>query len=142
MILAESGDLRQDPDAVLTNKYKQIFNMREVHFLATFALIYVGTEVTIGSAYDFLFWSLHESSNSVAGWSVSYVQEKRHGNANSGYISSGFFAGRCLEFATHDSTLKLMLGLMLGRILLMWLNRKVCLIVVARSILLTCSQDR
>lgn len=43
-----------------------------------------------------------------AGWSVSYVQEKRHGTANSGYISSGFFG-----------------GLMLGRIVLMWLNRKV-----------------
>ena len=52
MVLAESGDLRQDPDAVSTNKYKQIFNVREVHFLAMFALIYVGVEVTIGSAYQ------------------------------------------------------------------------------------------
>ena len=52
MVLAESGDLRQDPEAVSTNKYKQIFNVREVHFLAMFALIYVGVEVTIGSAYQ------------------------------------------------------------------------------------------
>ncbi len=61
-----------------------------MHALALFSLIYVGTEVTIG------------------GWSVTYVQEKRNGNSNAGYISSGFFA-----------------GLMLGRLLLMWLNKKV-----------------
>ncbi|KAI0760124.1 MFS general substrate transporter [Fomes fomentarius] len=89
-IEAESGDLRSDPQAELTNKYKQIFGIREVHILSVFSLIYVGTEVTIG------------------GWSVTYIQEKRHGSANAGYISSGFFA-----------------GLMLGRILLMWLNRKI-----------------
>ncbi|OJT07473.1 Bypass of stop codon protein 6 [Trametes pubescens] len=89
-IKAEVDDLTIDPNAVDSNKYKQIFGIREVHFLSVFALIYVGTEVTIGS------------------WSVSYVQEKRHGTANSGYISSGFFG-----------------GLMLGRIVLMWLNRKI-----------------
>ena len=64
--------------------------IRELHLLALFSLIYVGVEVTIGS------------------WSVTYVQDKRHGGASAGYISSGFFA-----------------GLMLGRILLMWVNRKV-----------------
>ncbi|KAI0367661.1 MFS general substrate transporter [Pilatotrama ljubarskyi] len=89
-IKAEVDDLNLDPNAVDSNKYRQIFGIREVHFLSVFALIYVGTEVTIG------------------GWSVTYVQEKRHGSANSGYISSGFFA-----------------GLMLGRLVLMWLNRKI-----------------
>ncbi|KAH9847463.1 MFS general substrate transporter [Lenzites betulinus] len=89
-VKAEVDDLNVDPNAIDSNKYKQIFGIREVHFLSVFALIYVGTEVTIGS------------------WSVTYVQEKRHGTANSGYISSGFFA-----------------GLMLGRIVLMWLNRKI-----------------
>ncbi|KAI0764598.1 MFS general substrate transporter [Trametes elegans] len=90
VIKAEVDDLNVDPNAVDSNKYKQIFGIREVHFLSIFALIYVGTEVTIG------------------GWSVTFVQEKRHGSSNSGYISSGFFA-----------------GLMLGRIVLMWLNRKI-----------------
>ncbi|CDO77089.1 hypothetical protein BN946_scf184473.g33 [Trametes cinnabarina] len=87
---AEVGDLSVDPNAVDSNKYKQIFTIRAVHFLSIFSLIYVGTEVTIGS------------------WSVTYVQAKRSGTSNSGYISSGFFG-----------------GLMLGRILLMWLNRKI-----------------
>ena len=31
-----------------SNKYKQIMGLREVHFLALFALIYVGVEVTMG----------------------------------------------------------------------------------------------
>ena len=70
--------------------FKQILSHRNVHLMAFFILVYVGVEVTIGS------------------WSVTYVQDKRHGGASAGYISSGFFA-----------------GLMLGRILLMWVNRKV-----------------
>ncbi|TFK87362.1 MFS general substrate transporter [Polyporus arcularius HHB13444] len=89
-IKREVDDLSPDQDAIQTNKYKQIFTIRAVHVLALFSLIYVGTEVTIG------------------GWSVTYVQEKRNGNSNAGYISSGFFA-----------------GLMLGRLLLMWLNKKI-----------------
>ena len=88
-VLAEAG-VSPDPQAVSSNKYKQILGIKELHLLSLFSLIYVGTEVTVG------------------GWSVTYVQDKRHGGANAGYISSGFFA-----------------GLMLGRILLMWLNRKV-----------------
>ena len=88
-VLAETG-VSPDPQAVSSNKYKQMLGIKELHLLSIFALIYVGTEVTIG------------------GWSVTYVQDKRHGGANAGYISSGFFA-----------------GLMLGRILLMWVNRKV-----------------
>ncbi|KAI8976673.1 MFS general substrate transporter [Trametes punicea] len=97
-IKAEAGDLNVDPNAIDTNKYKQIFTIRSVHFLSVFALIYVGTEVTIGGKSHF-----HKRR-----WSVTYVQEKRDGTSNSGYISSGFFA-----------------GLMLGRIVLMWLNRKI-----------------
>ena len=88
-VLAETG-VSPDPQAVSSNKYKQILGIKELHLLSFFALIYVGTEVTVG------------------GWSVTYVQDKRHGGANAGYISSGFFG-----------------GLMLGRVLLMWVNRKV-----------------
>lgn len=51
VLLAESGDLREDPDQISTNKYKQIFNIREVHIMAMFSLIYVGVEVTIGSMF-------------------------------------------------------------------------------------------
>ena len=90
-VLAEAG-VSPDPQSASSNKYKQILGIKELHLLSLFSLIYVGTEVTLG------------------GWSVTYVQDKRNGGANAGYISSGFFA-----------------GLMLGRILLMWVNRKVWL---------------
>ena len=87
--MREAGRVPEDTGAQ-ENLYRQIMRLKEVHYLAIFSLIYVGVEVTIGS------------------WSVTYVQDKRHGGASAGYISSGFFA-----------------GLMLGRILLMWVNRKV-----------------
>ncbi|RPD57708.1 MFS general substrate transporter [Lentinus tigrinus ALCF2SS1-6] len=57
------------------NKYKQIMRLRDVHLLALFILIYVGTEVTLG------------------GWIVTYVIDLRGGGPSSGYISSGFFGG-------------------------------------------------
>ncbi|EIW55070.1 MFS general substrate transporter [Trametes versicolor FP-101664 SS1] len=72
------------------NKYTQIFRLRAVHLMAFFIFTYVGVEVTIG------------------GWIVTYVINERHGGANSGYISSGFFG-----------------GLTLGRVALLWLNKKI-----------------
>ncbi|KZT64538.1 MFS general substrate transporter [Daedalea quercina L-15889] len=51
-------------------------------------------------------WSFHYLV-SIGGWIVTFVEDKRGGGASAGYISSGFFA-----------------GLMLGRIVLMQLNRK------------------
>lgn len=33
------------------SKYRQIFRLREVHFLAIFILIYVGVEVTLGGEF-------------------------------------------------------------------------------------------
>ena len=59
------------------NKYKQIMRLRDVHLLALFILVYVGTEVTLG------------------GWIVTYVQRLRGGGPSAGYISSGFFGGTC-----------------------------------------------
>ncbi|KAF8664609.1 hypothetical protein AX16_000708 [Volvariella volvacea WC 439] len=44
----------------------------------------------------------------LGGWIVTYIIEVRRGGASSGYITSGFFG-----------------GLMLGRILLLWINKKV-----------------
>ncbi|PCH35199.1 MFS general substrate transporter [Wolfiporia cocos MD-104 SS10] len=45
---------------------------------------------------------------SIGGWIVTFIEERRGGGASAGYISSGFFG-----------------GLMLGRLTLMWLNRKI-----------------
>ncbi|GAW03572.1 MFS general substrate transporter [Lentinula edodes] len=72
------------------NLYQQIFNIRVVHLLAVFALIYVGVEVTIG------------------GWIVTFIIRERDGGAAAGYISSGFFG-----------------GLTLGRLALMYINKRI-----------------
>ncbi|KAG7444073.1 MFS general substrate transporter [Guyanagaster necrorhizus] len=60
------------------NKMRQFLGMKTVHMLAAFALVYVGTEVTIG------------------GWIVTFIEQVRGGGASSGYISSGFFGGLML----------------------------------------------
>ncbi|KAI0720738.1 MFS general substrate transporter [Cerioporus squamosus] len=78
VILEESGERGTDDDAANANKYKQILSLKEVHFIAAFALIYVGLEVTMG------------------GWSVTYILEERNGSSSSGYIASGFFGGLML----------------------------------------------
>ncbi|CDO77090.1 hypothetical protein BN946_scf184473.g34 [Trametes cinnabarina] len=61
-------------------------------------------EVHILSAFSLIYVGLEVT---MGGWSVTYILDRRHGNSNSGYIASGFFG-----------------GLMLGRILLLWLNKK------------------
>ncbi|KAF8674082.1 tetracycline resistance protein [Rhizoctonia solani] len=76
-------------DSTQTSKYRQILNIKVIYVLAFFALLYVGTEVTIG------------------GWIVTFLIENRGGGSSSGYVSSGFFA-----------------GLMLGRLVLLWVNQK------------------
>ena len=43
------------------------------------------------------------------GWIVTYIIDERHGSSNSGYISSGYWG-----------------GLTIGRIALLWVNKKVC----------------
>ncbi|TFL07866.1 major facilitator superfamily domain-containing protein [Pterulicium gracile] len=57
---------------------RQFMGIKAVHLLAAFALVYVGTEVTIG------------------GWTVTYIIEERGGGPSAGYISSGFFGGLSL----------------------------------------------
>ncbi|KAI0350879.1 MFS general substrate transporter [Trametes cingulata] len=74
-ILAEEGEPGMEEEGAVLTKYKQILSNRDVHFFALFALIYVGTEVTVG------------------GWIVTYILQKRHGTSSSGYIASGFFGG-------------------------------------------------
>ncbi|CCL99205.1 uncharacterized protein FIBRA_01220 [Fibroporia radiculosa] len=87
--MAEAGQATEEP-VTSGNLYRQIMRLKEVHYLATFSLIYVGVEVSIG------------------GWIVTFIEQERGGGASAGYISSGFFG-----------------GMMLGRIILMWPNRKI-----------------
>ncbi|KAH9847459.1 MFS general substrate transporter [Lenzites betulinus] len=62
-------------------------------------------EVHILSVFSLIYVGVEVT---MGGWSVTYILERRNGNSNAGYIASGFFG-----------------GLMLGRILLMWLNKKI-----------------
>ncbi|KAL1760305.1 major facilitator superfamily domain-containing protein [Schizophyllum commune] len=88
--LLRIGQPVQEKGSSTESNFKQIFRLKNMHILAVFILVYVGVEVTIG------------------GWIVSYVIDERGGGPDSGYISSGFFA-----------------GLMLGRLVLLWVNAKV-----------------
>ncbi|KAL1744994.1 major facilitator superfamily domain-containing protein [Schizophyllum fasciatum] len=88
--LVRIGQPPQEKGVSTESNFKQIFRLKNMHILAVFSLVYVGVEVTIG------------------GWIVSYVIDERGGGPDSGYISSGFFA-----------------GLMLGRLVLLWVNAKI-----------------
>ncbi|EGN92872.1 hypothetical protein SERLA73DRAFT_172543 [Serpula lacrymans var. lacrymans S7.3] len=88
--LAQIGLAAMETGTSQDSKFRQIFALRDVHLLASFILVYVGAEVTVG------------------GWIVTYVIDVRGGGPSSGYISSGFFG-----------------GLMIGRVALLWVNRKV-----------------
>ncbi|KAF9242916.1 MFS general substrate transporter [Melanogaster broomeanus] len=73
--LAEIGISAESKDASKHSHLRQIFALKDVHLLATFILVYVGAEVTIG------------------GWMVTYIIDVRGGGPSSGYISTGFFGG-------------------------------------------------
>ncbi|KZV98102.1 MFS general substrate transporter [Exidia glandulosa HHB12029] len=60
------------------NKYRQIFSLRVLHYLAFFILLYVGIELTMG------------------GWIVTFILRERNGGPSSGYIASGFYGGLML----------------------------------------------
>ncbi|KIY47903.1 MFS general substrate transporter [Fistulina hepatica ATCC 64428] len=81
-LMAEAGQQTNEPEARTANNdhsmYRQIMSIRAVPLLAMFALIYIGTEVTLG------------------GWIVTFIIDERQGGKNSGYISSGFFGGLTL----------------------------------------------
>jgi fucose permease len=78
--MAEAGEAPAEPDTTGSSKLKQIMGMATVHFLAIWALIYVGVEVTLG------------------GWIVTFIEQKRGGGATAGYISSGFFGGESRSY--------------------------------------------
>ncbi|KIY70509.1 MFS general substrate transporter [Cylindrobasidium torrendii FP15055 ss-10] len=75
-LLADAG---QEPaeaeDTVGANIYRAFLSLPSVHLMSLFAIIYVGTEVTLG------------------GWIVTFIINERSGGKSSGYISSGFFGG-------------------------------------------------
>ncbi|KAK0234023.1 MFS transporter [Armillaria fumosa] len=81
VLLAEAGQVPGESDAAGSrgaNLYSSILNIKAVHFLAVFALIYIGTEVTLG------------------GWIVTFIINEREGGKGAGYVSSGFFGGLTL----------------------------------------------
>ncbi len=102
-VMEEEGESGvSSEDAVDSNKYKQVLGLKEVHILALFSLIYVGVEVTMGGAYSWIVPFRRQSSSLrlfSAGWSVTYILERRNGNSNSGYIASGFFGGMFMTTA-------------------------------------------
>ncbi|KAH7098377.1 MFS general substrate transporter [Auriculariales sp. MPI-PUGE-AT-0066] len=58
--------------------YKEMFSQSILHYFATFILLYVGVELTIG------------------GWLTTYIIRERGGGPSSGYIASGFYGGLML----------------------------------------------
>ncbi|KIY70510.1 MFS general substrate transporter [Cylindrobasidium torrendii FP15055 ss-10] len=79
-LMAEAGQERVigEDNVGDTNVYKAIISINAVHYMAIFALIYIGTEVTLG------------------GWIVTFIINERGGGPSAGYISSGFFGGLTL----------------------------------------------
>ncbi|KAG2343075.1 MFS general substrate transporter [Suillus weaverae] len=73
--LSEIGIVDVDISTSEHSHLRQIFANKDVHLLASFLLLYVGAEVTVG------------------GWIVTYVIGVRGGGPSSGYISTGFFGG-------------------------------------------------
>ncbi|KAF8333646.1 MFS general substrate transporter [Cantharellus anzutake] len=65
-------------DSTEDSKFAEMMKSGVVQLLASFILVYVGVEVTIG------------------GWIVSFIVEKRGGGSNAGYVSSGLTLGRML----------------------------------------------
>jgi len=86
-------------------KFKQVLKIPVVNYLAFFVLIYVRVEVTIGGKF-LPFYHFRKNLRYTLGWIVTFIVSERYGGPSSGYISSGFFG-----------------GLMLGRIVLLWVKK-------------------
>ena len=54
-MLAEAGEAVGEADTTNNNKYKQIMGIKALHYLALWALIYTGMEVTLGGLWQLLF---------------------------------------------------------------------------------------
>ena len=98
--MAEAGQAPAETDSAGGSKYRQIMGLSAIHFLACWALIYVGVEVTLGGEC-----ALNTPVNVVLsniGWIVTFIEQKRGGGATAGYISSGFFGGKILSFECYS----------------------------------------
>ncbi|PPQ86680.1 LOW QUALITY PROTEIN: hypothetical protein CVT25_006755 [Psilocybe cyanescens] len=79
--LIEAGEaipektVAQEEQSRSQNTFGMVMRNHSVHLLASFILVYVGVEVTIG------------------GWIVTFIIDQRSGGPSAGYISSGFFGG-------------------------------------------------
>lgn len=125
--LAKEGQAAGEADNASQNKYRQILNLRIIHFLSIFALIYVGVEVTLGGTSAFVSGFGILSHLLSTGWIVTFIQQKRGGGASAGYISAGFFGGQFYGFLSLRTLSDLSTGIMLGRVGLMWLTKLVCI---------------
>ena len=105
-IMAEAGHAAGEVDNTRENKYRQIFGLKTVHLLSIWSLIYVGVEVTLGG--KFFFTNRNSSTRSdargMSGWIVTFIEQKRGGDASAGYISSGFFGGRLCSEKMESNT--------------------------------------
>ncbi|KAG2050035.1 MFS general substrate transporter [Suillus hirtellus] len=105
--LSEIGIVDSDNNTSEHSHLRQICANKNVHLLAAFTLLYVGVEVTLG------------------GWIVTYILDVRGGGPSSGYVSSGFFGGMQQRALVDFDLSSYPLGLMIGRVALLWLNAKI-----------------
>ena len=68
---------------------------KTVHLLSLFLMIYIGVEVTIGGIISFNLHDCHKSDYCKSGWIVTFLTIVREGGPSSGYVSTGFFGGKC-----------------------------------------------
>ena len=109
MLLREIGVKPREEPMHEGSMMRQVFQLKLVHLMAFFILVYVGAEVTIGGLLVSVVSRLTNAADSFAGgWIVTFVLRERGAGAGAGYVSSGFFG-----------------GLMVGRVALIWVNRKV-----------------
>ena len=70
---------------------------KTVHLLAAFLMVYIGIEVTIGGINSFpQIVAQQMADNCKSGWIVTFLMIVRDGGPSSGYVSTGFFGGKCL----------------------------------------------
>lgn len=60
----------------------------------------------------------------MPGWTVTYIIDERGGGPSAGYIASGFWGGKqrvhIMYFTSNEDS-----GLTVGRLALLWVNKKV-----------------
>lgn len=127
--LAQIGQEAGERSTSEHSSFKQILRLKAVHYLAFFVLVYVGVEVTIGGGF-FPSQIVHNCPLKVVrflGWVVTFMRDVRGGGLSSGYVSSGFFGGTiiCITGISSHPEYPSLSGLMLGRVLLLWVNEKV-----------------